>query len=180
MAMLPSHGTRAFRNNNSGNLKFSSSEKALAAGAIGVDTAGFAVFSSVEDGDRARSQVVFGTYRNTKLTDMIARYAPSSENNTAAYQAAVLRYVGGKNKKMSGYSTSERQKIMDAMKQHEGFSGVLNNAAASGADVANALLDRTGALLVGLHQIISKLEQTVDKKFPTVGGPIPRAPRITN
>lgn len=180
MTMMPSHGTRAFRNNNPGNLKFSTGEKALAAGAVGVDPEGFAIFSSVEDGDRARNQVVFGTYRNSKLTDMIAKYAPASENNTAAYQASVLRAVGGKNKKMSDYSPTERQKIMDAMKQHEGFSGVLNSAAEAGTNVTNALLDRTGALLLGLHQIIAKLEQTVDKKFPATGPPRPQAARITN
>lgn len=99
---------------------------------------------------------------------------------TAAYQATILRAVGGKNKKMSEYTPSEQQKIMDAMKRQEGFSGVLNNAATAGTDMANAVMDRTGALLLSLHQIISKLEQTVDRKFPIVGGPAPQPARITN
>lgn len=178
MAMIPSH-SRADRNNNPGNLKFSTSQKALAAGAVGVDMDGFAIFPDSATGDRARKQVVFGTYRNSKLTDMIAKYAPSSENNTVAYQATVLRAVGGKNKKMSEYTPSEQQKIMDAMKRQEGF-GVLNNAATAGTDLANAAMDRTGALLLSLHQIIAKLEQTVDRKFPIVGGPAPQPARITN
>ena len=53
---------------------------------------------------------------------MIAKYAPPVENDTGKYQQVVLAAVNNQNKKMSEYSASERQAIMQAMAKHEGFT----------------------------------------------------------
>jgi len=113
-------GARNWRNNNPGNIQ--AGDFAKGQGAMGSDGR-FAVFPDYQTGRNAKEKLIFDTnkYKNKSLTDAIARYAPPGENNTAAYQQAVLATVGGKNKKMSEYSLDERQKIMDKMEQVEGF-----------------------------------------------------------
>lgn len=113
-------GARNWRNNNPGNIeagKFASSM-----GAIGSDGR-FAIFPSYEAGRAAKSKLIFDGkgYKDLALTDAISRYAPPSENNTAAYQRSVLSAVGGTNKKMSEYTPAERESIMDAMQRVEGY-----------------------------------------------------------
>ena len=60
-------------------------------------------------------------YKDLNLDAAISRYAPPKENNTAAYQQAVLSAVGGQNKAMSAYNSEERSKILDAMQRQEGY-----------------------------------------------------------
>lgn len=112
-------GTRAWRNNNPGNIEYG--PHAIKMGATGSDGR-FAVFPDEQTGRRAQEKLIFegDSYRNRTLSDAINRYAPPGENDTRRYQREVLASVGGKNKRMSDYTPAERQKILDAMKRVEG------------------------------------------------------------
>jgi hypothetical protein len=113
-------GSRNWRNNNPGNIEYGDFAKRM--GAIGTDGR-FAIFPNYETGRKAKEKLIFEgkNYSNLSLTSAIARYAPPSENNTAAYQSSVLNAVGGVNKRMSDYSQEERERIQDAMQKVEGF-----------------------------------------------------------
>ena len=129
-------GSRAWRNNNEGNLEFGKFAKAH--GAIGTDGR-FAIFPDEETGRRAKEALIFESnggkylannpldygkgigYRDKTLLQTIAAYAPSGENNTRAYRQRVLEAVGGRNKRMRDYTADERQAIMQAMRKVEGW-----------------------------------------------------------
>lgn len=115
-------GARNWRNNNPGNIEWKEGGFAARHGAIGSDGR-FAIFPSYEAGRAAKAALIFDgpNYKEKSLTDAIARYAPPSENNTAAYQRSVLAAVGGANKRMSEYTPAEREAIMDAMQKVEGY-----------------------------------------------------------
>src|SRR5690348_15064897 len=85
-------GDRATRNNNPGNIE--AGAYADSQGAIGTDGR-FAVFGSRMTGTRAQAGLVFGkNYANLSLRQAIEKYAPSFENNSAAYAAAVAAAAG--------------------------------------------------------------------------------------
>ena len=113
-------GARNWRNNNPGNIENGSFAKGF--GSLGGDPR-FAIFPDFQAGRKAKSKLIFDgkNYKDLDLKAAIARYAPPSENNTTSYQNAVLQAVGGQNKKMSEYSESERNSIMNAMERVEGF-----------------------------------------------------------
>jgi hypothetical protein len=130
-------GTRAWRNKNPGNVRYG--DYAKRHGAIGKDAEGFAMFASTESGEAARKNLIFNTsdYKDKTLTSAIAKYAPPSENDTAAYQAAVLKAVGGANKKMSDYSPAEQDMILAAMEKKEGYkTGKITMVGGTGTNVA--------------------------------------------
>lgn len=113
-------GTRAWRNNNPGNIMYT--PWSIAHGAVGTDGR-FAIFPTYEAGRAAKEALLFdsGTYRNLVLTDAIAKWAPAFENKTSNYQANVLASVGGLNQAMQSYSSDQRAAIMDAMERQEGY-----------------------------------------------------------
>jgi hypothetical protein len=113
-------GSRNWRNNNPGNIE--AGNYAISQGAIGSDGR-FAVFPNYDLGRRAKEKLIFegNGYKNLTLADAIARYAPPGENNTSWYQKIVLAAVGGANKVMSAFTSTERDKIMTAMEKVEGF-----------------------------------------------------------
>lgn len=114
-------GSRAWRNNNAGNLRHGSLSRQY--GAIGKDRDGFAIFATEEQGHRAKERLLFESdaYRNLTLTQAIAKYAPPNENNTAAYQRAVLSAAGGRNILMKDATPAMRQAIMQEMLRQEGW-----------------------------------------------------------
>ncbi len=85
---------RGERNNNPGNIRASG---APWQGQTGVDPAGFAVFDTPAHGMRALARLL-QNYQTVHGLDtvrkVISRYAPSSENNTGAYIAAVAADLG--------------------------------------------------------------------------------------
>jgi RTX calcium-binding nonapeptide repeat (4 copies) len=88
-------GDANWRNNNPGNLRFTTWAAAEEAGAIGVDpNNGFAIFSTWEDGESALVTVITDTYGDDSINDMMDSYAPSFENNTAAYQSFLSNKLG--------------------------------------------------------------------------------------
>ena len=114
-------GSRAWRNNNEGNIRYGRTARRY--GAIGKDQNGFAIFPTAAHGHRAKEALLFesDTYRNLSLMQAIEKYAPPSENNTAAYQRRVLAAVGGNNIRMGSATPAQRQAIMQAMRQMEGW-----------------------------------------------------------
>jgi len=106
----PGTGTAADRRNNPGNLR-------------NVGGRGFQQFGSTEEGFRAMAHQLqlYGQRHNDTLQGIISKWAPSSENNTAAYIANVA--------KKTGFSSTEHlnlndptvlSKLMVAMAQQEG------------------------------------------------------------
>lgn len=112
-------GTVAWRNNNPGNLEYGDFAKRH--GAIASDGR-FAIFPSLEAGRKAKENLLFNTesYRGRTLSQSIAAYAPSNENDTKAYQKAVIAAAGG-DKLMSEYTVAERSAILSAIEAREGF-----------------------------------------------------------
>jgi hypothetical protein len=85
-------GSRSFRNNNPGNLEIQ--------GDAGADSGGYGVFSSYNAGRNALVADLSAKVRKYgakgwTLYQVMARYAPPSENNTVAYANAVAAALGG-------------------------------------------------------------------------------------
>jgi RHS repeat-associated protein len=113
-------GTHAFRDNNPGNIR--AGNFATANGAIGTDN-GFAIFPNSGTGFQAMSNLLSGpSYQKLTVDQAISRYAPPSENNTAAYQAAIRTAVGvSGNTPMSALNGGQRGQMAQAIARHEGF-----------------------------------------------------------
>lgn len=125
-----SGGTISWRNNNSGNLVYSSVQKAKQDGAIGLDTKGYAIFASEADGDKAREKVIKRNWGNLTIEAMIHKYAPADDgktpalkgNNPAQYTASVAKHSGlSKHLKINELNNSQMQSLLEAMKKHEGY-----------------------------------------------------------
>lgn len=113
-------GTRAWRNMNPGNIRYS--EFSRNAGAIG-QAGGFAVFPDEETGTRAISLLLRGqSYNNLTIARAITRYAPPSENNTAAYHRRIQQITGlNINRRISDLSDGELSRVVDAIRAIEGW-----------------------------------------------------------
>lgn len=86
--------TKGLRNHNPGNLRYVASIQWT--GQVGDDGTGYAVFDSDEHGVRALGHQL-QTYLNRgvdSVTSIISTYAPSNENDTAAYIADVAQRLG--------------------------------------------------------------------------------------
>lgn len=126
-------GTISWRNNNPGNMRMSDFSKAQ--GAIG-EAGGFAVFPTAEAGEKAREKLLFEaeTYKNKSIAEAMNRYAPPSENNTQAYIDSLVKATGANpNTPLSKLTPDQRQKMLNAMKQFEGWKeGTIEKAATGG------------------------------------------------
>ncbi|MDE9518983.1 hypothetical protein KKJ17_14910 [Xenorhabdus bovienii] len=124
-------GSRSYRNNNPGNVIWGDYAKRM--GAIGHDekVAGhvMAIFPDEKTGRNAKRKLIFegSRFKNLTLDKAIERYAPEFDengkrvNNTPQYIRNVLAAVSGKNKKMSEYNADEQNRILEAMKNTEGW-----------------------------------------------------------
>ena len=109
-------GSRSWRNNNPGNLVYGPFAKKM--GAIGSDGR-FAIFPDVNTGRKAMSSLLSGpSYKNLSISDAIARYAPSFENNVPAYvKAAGLN----PSLRIADLSQGQFNTLLDNMIKHEGW-----------------------------------------------------------
>lgn len=83
-------GTRSYRNNNPGNLRYAGQR-----GATGADGQGFAIFSDAGAGWNAlQRQIELDAGRGHTLASFLSKYAPSHENNTSAYLQTVAGWLG--------------------------------------------------------------------------------------
>lgn len=84
-------GSRAWRNNNPGNLRASPEE----IGHTGSGGTRFSVFPDDASGELALRELLSSErYASKTIDEAIRSYAPSFENNTAAYQGAIRRGIG--------------------------------------------------------------------------------------
>lgn len=86
-------GPRGIRNNNPLNLKFVPGQ----VGAFGADTAGFGRYVNMESGVAAAQRQLVSYQDKQGLTtvrQMVTRWAPPGENDTAGYVAEVARRTG--------------------------------------------------------------------------------------
>ncbi len=119
---------RGIRNNNPGNLNFAKQKGAtLEAGPHGR----FAVFGSMEEGIAALVRQI-GLYvsrgRNT-IRKILEVYAPSSENNTGAYIAAVSKALGiGPDDALDPENASQVMGLVRAITDHENGRGHVTDA----------------------------------------------------
>lgn len=113
-------GTRAWRNSNPGNIRYS--EFARRVGAIG-QAGGFAVFPDEATGMYAIEALLrTDSYNKLTVQGAISRYAPPSENNTASYHRRIEKLTGIPiTKKMSELTPGELTRVANAIKQIEGW-----------------------------------------------------------
>ena len=115
--------TRAERNNNPGNIEDGPFARRQA-GYMGGDGR-FAKFSTAEAGFAAmenllRGRGYVGGGRNT-IAKIIAKYAPSSENNVGAYASAIERATGIDRNAV--LTAAQLRSVSRAMARHEGYRG---------------------------------------------------------
>lgn len=115
-----SGGTRAWRNMNPGNIRYS--DFARRAGAIG-HAGGFAVFPDEATGMNAISELLRSDkYRNLTISQAIFKYAPPHENNTASYKASLRRKTGlSINKKIFELNDEQMTRVVNAIREVEGW-----------------------------------------------------------
>ena len=113
-------GTRAFRNNNPGNIV--DGNFAQSNGAVGTDGR-FAVFPNAAAGFQALNNLLMTpTYQNLSVDQAIARYAPPNENNTAAYQAGVRTAIGATGQtQLSALSADQLERMVHVIARIEGY-----------------------------------------------------------
>ncbi len=123
-----------WRNNNPGNIKANGSY-AKSQGSVG-QAGAFAVFNSMEEGYAAQENLIHNgvNYKNLTMSEMVHRYAPSSDsNNPGAYTAYLASRTGiSPNKVMSDMTDEEIHTLTRSMSVYEGMkAGTL----IAGADV---------------------------------------------
>ena len=92
--MVLQNAPRGVRNNNPGNVKYGAFAKSQ--GATGTDPEGFAIFASMEEG-KAAEVALLNQYLKNKydtIRKIVTKYAPPSENDTAAYIDDVVKKSG--------------------------------------------------------------------------------------
>jgi hypothetical protein len=111
-----SSAPRGMRNNNPGNIEYGPFAKKN--GATGSDGR-FAIFPTMEAGQAAQ-RALLGGYLSSganTVSKAISKWAPGSENNTAAYVAAVAKQMGvGPDQVLNG---SHIPALADAISRHE-------------------------------------------------------------
>jgi len=115
-----SGGTRAWRNNNPGNIR--SGKFADRYGAIG-SAGGFAVFPDEKTG-KAASEALLKTSVYSKLTinEAIARRSPSNENNTIKLQSDIHKIGGFQgNEVIEDLNSEQMSRLVEAIQRTEGW-----------------------------------------------------------
>jgi hypothetical protein len=111
-------GTRAWRNNNPGNIV--AGRFADRHGAIG-EAGGFAVFPD-EAAGRQALDALLGTraYQQLTVGAAISRYAPPNENDTGQYVRNIEQFAGvSASKRMDQLTPEEKTRVIDAIRRIE-------------------------------------------------------------
>ena len=110
-----SGGSRAWRNNNPGNIRSDPNE---------IGSAGrFSVFADYDTGfDAIISLLSSSRYYNLSIFDAISTYAPPNENDTANYQNLIAEWTGlDTSRLISDLSASELEAVANAIQRMEGY-----------------------------------------------------------
>ncbi|MBQ8294171.1 MAG: hypothetical protein IJX89_02180 [Alphaproteobacteria bacterium] len=115
-----SGGTRAWRNCNPGNLRYSDFSRDN--GAIG-RAGGFAVFPDEATGRNALGELLRSeSYCNLSICAAIRKYAPPHENNTAGYNRHIRKMTGlNINTQISKLTDRELESVINAICIIEGW-----------------------------------------------------------
>lgn len=132
----PPGAPRGMRNNNPGNIRFRGQNTAT-----GVDAQGFAIFPTLADGIREanRELNLFNSRGINTIRAIVSKWAPSNENNTAAYIAGVAKRMGVNPD--AQLTAADRQKLLQAI-----FSREVGAGKVSTAQISSALTGTPGAL----------------------------------
>lgn len=98
-------------------------------GSLG-EAGGFAVFASEEEGNTAAWHLLHtDAYQNGTVADAIARWAPSKENDTPAYQRFVQKLTGLQGtRKLSSLYGYQLFRVLQAIRRYEGWrEGTVTN-----------------------------------------------------
>ncbi len=130
-------GTRAWRNANPGNLRYSDFAKRM--GAVG-KAGGFAVFPNEEVGAAALDSLLrTDKYNNLTIANAITKYAPPHENDTHGYIRTVEKATGLKaSTQMHTLDSLQRNKIIKIIRRVEGWEEGIELRSDTGALFANA------------------------------------------
>lgn len=114
-----SGGSRAWRNNNPGNLE--DGKFARNHGAIGTDGR-FAIFPDTATGFNAMASLLAtNSYQKLTIEGAINRYAPPNENNVENYLKSIERQTGFlRSTPMNNLSKDNLLNLAKAMAKHEG------------------------------------------------------------
>lgn len=115
-------GTRTWRNNNPGNVKYGDHAKQY--GAIGRDQENFAIFPDSATGAAAMKALLktTGKYRDATLPEVVTAYAPPNENDTSRYQQFILRVVDVDETTLVRDLTPEQfDRLVDGIRRFEGW-----------------------------------------------------------
>lgn len=115
-----SGGTRAWRNNNPGCLRYS--DFTVTQGAIG-HAGGFAVFPDEETGMKAICALLKSDkYKNLTISQAIFKYAPPHENDTESYNASLRRITGlPTNTVLKSLNDEQIMRVARAIRSVEGW-----------------------------------------------------------
>lgn len=113
-------GTRAWRNSNPGNIRYSEFSRRV--GAIG-SAGGFAVFPDEATGMYAiKALLRTDSYNKLTIAGAISRYAPPSENDTAAYHRRLEQLTGlSINMRMADLTDAQLTQVANAIRTVEGW-----------------------------------------------------------
>jgi len=117
-------GSRSWRNNNPGNLKYGEWRNARRDGAIGMDRGGFAIFPDIKTGTEAQYKLIKKWQReNLTLEQFVYKYAPPNENDTEKY----LKYLENqmdidRTNSIKVLKEKEIRELMEWIKIYEGWN----------------------------------------------------------
>ncbi|MBU9849149.1 TIGR02594 family protein [Rahnella aceris] len=125
--LLKTAGTLNWRFNNPGNI-MALPDASKQKGRIGAGTVynpkenTFAIFSSIEAGEREKCALLKRKYRNNTISEMMSQYAPETAgNDPVAYSNFISSESGvAKDKKISDLDDNEFGRVVDAISKKEG------------------------------------------------------------
>ncbi|HEF8932035.1 LysM peptidoglycan-binding domain-containing protein [Klebsiella pneumoniae] len=125
--LLKTAGTLNWRFNNPGNI-MALPDASKQKGRIGAGTVynpkenTFAIFSSIEAGEREKCALLRRKYRNDTISEMMSQYAPETAGNDPVAYANFISSESGvaKDKKISDLNDKEFGKVVDAISKKEG------------------------------------------------------------
>lgn len=125
--LLKTAGTLNWRFNNPGNI-MALPDASKQKGRIGAGTVynpkenTFAIFSSIEAGEREKFALLKRKYRNNTISEMMSQYAPETAGNDPVAYANFISSESGvaKDKKISDLDDNEFGKVVDAISKKEG------------------------------------------------------------
>ncbi|HFT7493944.1 TIGR02594 family protein [Enterobacter ludwigii] len=125
--LLKTAGTLNWRFNNPGNI-MALPNASKQNGRIGAGTVynpkknTFAIFSSMEVGEREKCALLKRKYRDNTISEMMSQYAPATAGNDPVAYANFISSESGvaENKKISDLNDTEFDKVVDAISKKEG------------------------------------------------------------